>query len=344
MSVLSGLYISKLRIREIGGTSVRDQYGRTVDYMRVSITDRCNLRCRYCMPEGIELVSMEEILTYEEIERICTAAAKTGIRKLKITGGEPLVRLGCAELIGRLKQIPGMEQVTLTTNGVLLKEQLPDLKAAGLDAVNISLDSLDRESYRKITGRDQLPLVLESIEAVLESGIVAKVNSVLLKSVNEKEWEDLTGLAERYPLDVRFIEMMPMGLGRDFQGSSQKEVLERLRETFGPEQYLGGNFGNGPATYVHFNGFAGKIGFISALSHKFCSECNRIRMTAEGFLKPCLQYASGEDLREMIRNGASEEELIRAINRTIYYKPACHHFEVDDSAEFEHKKMFRIGG
>ena len=135
-----------------------------------------------------------------------------------------------------------------------------------------------------------------------------------------------------------------MGLGRDFQGSSQKEVLERLRETFGPEQYLDGNFGNGPATYVHFNGFAGKIGFISALSHKFCSECNRIRMTAEGFLKPCLQYASGEDLREMIRNGASEEELIRAINRTIYYKPACHHFEVDDSAEFEHKKMFRIGG
>ena len=207
MSVLFGLYISKLRIREIGGTSVRDQYGRTVDYIRVSITDRCNLRCRYCMPEGIELVSMEEILTYEEIERICTAAAKTGIRKLKITGGEPLVRLGCAELIGRLKQIPGMEQVTLTTNGVLLKEQLPDLKAAGLDAVNISLDSLDRESYRKITGRDQLPLVLESIESVLESGIVAKVNSVLLKSVNEKEWEDLAGLAERYPLDVRFIEM-----------------------------------------------------------------------------------------------------------------------------------------
>ena len=170
MSVLSGLYISKLRIREIGGTSVRDQYGRIVDYMRVSITDRCNLRCRYCMPEGIELVSMEEILTYEEIERICTAAAKTGIRKLKITGGEPLVRLGCAELIGRLKQIPGMEQVTLTTNGVLLKEQLPDLKAAGLDAVNISLDSLAGRVIGRSPDGISCRLCLRALRLFLRAG------------------------------------------------------------------------------------------------------------------------------------------------------------------------------
>ena len=199
--------------------------------------------------------------------------------------------------------------------------------------------------YASIARKDALAAVLEGMEAAVSCpGLKVKINCVPLKGLNEEEWVRLAQIARERPIDVRFIEMMPMGRGRDFQGSSQKEVLERLRETFGPEQYLDGNFGNGPATYVHFNGFAGKIGFISALSHKFCSECNRIRMTAEGFLKPCLQYASGEDLREMIRNGASEEELIRAINRTIYYKPACHHFEVDDSAEFEHKKMFRIGG
>ena len=346
MSVLFGLYISKLRIREIGGTSVRDQYGRTVDYIRVSITDRCNLRCRYCMPEGIELVSMEEILTYEEIERICTAAAKTGIRKLKITGGEPLVRLGCAELIGRLKQIPGMEQVTLTTNGVLLKEQLPDLKAAGLDAVNISLDSLDRESYRKITGRDQPPLVLESIESVLESGIVAKVNSVLLKSVNEKEWEDLAGLAERYPLDVRFIEMMPIGYGRQFEAVSNEEIRKKLELRYPEMAADEREHGNGPAQYYQIPGFQGSIGFISAIHGKFCGSCNRIRLTAQGLLKPCLCYGETYDLRSALRTEKKEEGeylLQKQIQNAVAGKPEAHCFEAVQEIT-EDRKMVQIGG
>ncbi len=325
---------------------MKDQYGRQINYMRVSVTDRCNLRCIYCMPEeGIKQVSHQDILTYDEIVQIVKAAAAVGITRIKLTGGEPLVRKNLAGLVEALRAVPGIEEVTVTTNGILLKEQIGKLAKAGISAVNISVDSLDPDMYASIARKDALAAVLEGMEAAVSCpGLKVKINCVPLKGLNEEEWVRLAQIARERPIDVRFIEMMPMGLGRDFQGSSQKEVLERLRETFGPEQYLGGNFGNGPATYVHFNGFAGKIGFISALSHKFCSECNRIRMTAEGFLKPCLQYASGEDLREMIRNGASEEELIRAINRTIYYKPACHHFEVDDSAEFEHKKMFRIGG
>lgn len=325
---------------------MKDQYGRQINYMRVSVTDRCNLRCIYCMPEeGIKQVSHQDILTYDEIVQIVNAAAAVGITRIKLTGGEPLVRKNLAGLVEALRAVPGIEEVTVTTNGVLLKEQIGKLAKAGISAVNISVDSLDPDMYASIARKDALAAVLEGMEAAVSCpGLKVKINCVPLKGLNEEEWVRLAQIARERPIDVRFIEMMPMGLGRDFQGSSQKEVLERLRETFGPEQYLDGNFGNGPATYVHFNGFAGKIGFISALSHKFCSECNRIRMTAEGFLKPCLQYASGEDLRKMIRNGASEEELIRAINRTIYYKPACHHFEVDDSAEFEHKKMFRIGG
>ena len=325
---------------------MKDQYGRQINYMRVSVTDRCNLRCIYCMPEeGIKQVSHQDILTYDEIVQIVNAAAAVGITRIKLTGGEPLVRKNLAGLVEALRAVPGIEEVTVTTNGILLKEQIGKLAKAGISAVNISVDSLDPDMYASIARKDALAAVLEGMEAAVSCpGLKVKINCVPLKGLNEEEWVRLAQIARERPIDVRFIEMMPMGLGRDFQGSSQKEVLERLRETFGPEHYLDGNFGNGPATYVHFNGFAGKIGFISALSHKFCSECNRIRMTAEGFLKPCLQYASGEDLREMIRNGASEEELIRAINRTIYYKPACHHFEVDDSAEFEHKKMFRIGG
>lgn len=325
---------------------MKDQYGRQINYMRVSVTDRCNLRCIYCMPEeGIKQVSHQDILTYDEIVQIVNAAAAVGITRIKLTGGEPLVRKNLAGLVEALRAVPGIEEVTVTTNGILLKEQIGKLAKAGISAVNISVDSLDPDMYASIARKDALAAVLEGMEAAVSCpGLKVKINCVPLKGLNEEEWVRLAQIARERPIDVRFIEMMPMGLGRDFQGSSQKEVLERLRETFGPEQYLDGNFGNGPATYVHFNGFAGKIGFISALSHKFCSECNRIRMTAEGFLKPCLQYASGEDLREMIRNGASEEELIRAINRTVYYKPACHHFEVDDSAEFEHKKMFRIGG
>ena len=217
--------------------------------------------------------------------------------------------------------------------------------AAGVSAVNISLDTLDPGMYAQIARRDALASAVEGLEAAIACpGLKVKVNCVLLPGINESQWIKIAELAKDRPVDVRFIEMMPVGLGKNFQTGFEEEVLERLRSAFGREQTASGHFGNGPAKYVQFEGFAGKIGFISALSHKFCSECNRIRLTAEGFLKPCLQYAAGEDLRKLVRAEVSEEELIQAVERAIYYKPACHHFEEKDSLDFEQKDMFEIGG
>ena len=323
-----------------------DRCGRNIDYLRISVTDRCNLRCIYCMPEeGVQHVERSLILQEEEILRICRVMAELGIRKIKLTGGEPLVRPRMPLLVEKLKNMPGIEKVTLTTNGVLLKEQMRDFAQAGLDGLNISLDTLDPGMYAQIARRDALASAVEGLEAAIACpGLKVKVNCVLLPGINESQWIKIAELAKDRPVDVRFIEMMPVGLGKKFQTGFQEEVLKRLRSAFGREQTASGHFGNGPAKYVQFEGFAGKIGFISALSHKFCSECNRIRLTAEGFLKPCLQYAAGEDLRKLVRAEVSEEELIQAVERAIYYKPACHHFEEKDSLDFEQKDMFEIGG
>ena len=229
---------------------MKDQYGRIIDYMRISITDRCNLRCRYCMPEGVELVPMKNILSYEEIEMVCQAAAKAGIRKFKITGGEPLVRLGCPELIGKIKKIPGVEQVTMTTNGVLLSKYLPELLENGLDAVNISLDTLDRERYQVITGRDELFRVLESVDQAVDAGIPVKINSVLQKGMNEDEFLTLARLTLEKKLDVRFIEMMPIGLGKKFETIYNEDILEELKKQYPGIQEDRQIHGNGPAVYV----------------------------------------------------------------------------------------------
>ena len=297
---------------------MKDQYGRIIDYMRISITDRCNLRCRYCMPEGVELVPMKNILSYEEIEMVCQAAAKAGIRKFKITGGEPLVRLGSPELIGKIKKIPGVEQVTMTTNGVLLSKYLPELLKNGLDAVNISLDTLDRERYQVITGLARLTL--------------------------EKK------------LDVRFIEMMPIGLGKKFETIYNEDILEELKKQYPDIQEDRQIHGNGPAVYVKLPGGQGSVGFISALHGKFCQYCNRIRMTAQGCLKPCLCYGKGVELKDIFdryekpqRCGTTMvdqetlEYLYQAITEAIQLKPKSHRFE-NLSEITEDKKMSQIGG
>lgn len=272
---------------------MKDGCGRTIDYMRISITDRCNLRCRYCMPKGIEQVKMADILTYEEIETTVQAAAKLGISKYKITGGEPLTRLGCAELIGRLKQLPGVKQVTMTSNGILLPKYLDALLANGLDALNISLDSLNPEIYKEITGFNQLPLVLQGIEMALKRGLKVKVNAVLQKGINDKEWLSLVELARNQALDVRFIEMMPIGYGRLYETIYNETLIEALQKAY-PDMAeervtkAGVSHGNGPAVYYHVPGFKGSIGFISAMHGVFCESCNRIRMTSQGMIKPCL--------------------------------------------------------
>ena len=320
---------------------MKDQYGRIIDYMRISITDRCNLRCRYCMPEGVELVPMKNILSYEEIEMVCQAAAKAGIRKFKITGGEPLVRLGCPELIGKIKKLPGVEQVTMTTNGVLLSKYLPELLKNGLDAVNISLDTLNRERYQVITGRDELFRVLESVDQAVDAGIPVKINSVLQKGMNEDEFLALARLTLEKKLDVRFIEMMPIGLGKKFETIYNEDILEELKKQYPDIQEDRQIHGNGPAVYETMEGYKGMIGWIEALHGKFCDTCNRIRMTSTGGIKPCLYYEEAGNLRDLLRKAeTSDEEIKQVLKEIIYRKPQAHHFEEMPS----NSKMYTIGG
>ena len=298
------------------------------------------------MPEGIHLTSMSELLTFEEIVQVVGVAAELGIRHVKLTGGEPLLRRGLPILVQMLKNIEGIEQVTLTTNGILLKEHLPALLKAGLDAVNISLDSTDRDTFRKITGFDQLDMVLAAIDAACASGIRTKINAVSLNLGEEAIW-NLIDLAKDRPLDVRFIEMMPIGHGKDFPVYSHTKMLEQFRERYPDLTADKAMHGFGPAVYYHIPGYQGSIGLISAIHGKFCDKCNRIRLTSTGFLKGCLCYNTGADLREILRANEAEDEKRRHLTETmeaaIYAKPRAHCFESAGDVT-ERATMNEIGG
>ena len=323
---------------------LKDQYNRTINYMRISVTDRCNLRCTYCMPDGITCVPMREILSYEEIAMICSQAAALGIDRFKITGGEPLVRRGCASLIRMLRQIEGVRQITLTTNGVLLEEQLDNLMQAGLDAVNISLDTIDREQYIAITGYDQLERVLSSIR-IAAGKLPVKINCVVQKDVNEEAPVELAGLARELPVDVRFIEMMPIGSGKLLTSVPNAAVLKKIESAFGKSMPDEAVHGNGPATYRRLEGFSGSIGFISAVHGKFCSSCNRLRLTSTADLKPCLCYADTVPLREILRDGLPDRDgrIREGILEAVSRKPLMHCFENNEQIT-EQKRMAQIGG
>ena len=330
-----------------GGERMLDEYKRDIDYLRVSITDRCNLRCIYCMPnEGIVQTTHEEILTFDEIITVCKGAANLGLKKIKITGGEPLVRLGVTSLIKEIKGIPGIENVTLTTNGVLLGDQVEELVAAGIDGINISLDSVDAITFKEITGFDLLPKVLEGIEKVLKhESIPLKVNCVPMKRATQNIVE-LASLAKDALIHVRFIEVMPIGYGKDFEYISEKEIIREIEKEYGKMTPYFKKLGNGPCHYYHIDGFKGKVGFISAISHKFCDSCNRVRLTSQGYLKTCLQYELGGDLKEALRRGANVEEITEEMRAIIMKKPAGHVFKEQDFAHQEENQliMAKIGG
>lgn len=324
-----------------------DLCGRKIDYIRISLTDRCNLRCVYCMPEeGVEFLPHEKILSYEEILRLCRCFAALGIHKVKLTGGEPLVRKSVAYLVGELKKIDGIDNVTITTNGLLLKSQLEDLAAAGLDAVNISLDTLEREEFLRLTRFDRIDEVLEGIEAALSfPELAVKINCVPLYGENwEKTVVSVAGLAKERNLHVRFIELMPIGLGRERKGYGEEQLKAVLEQAYGPLTPYQELLGNGPSVYYSLEGFVGKIGFISAVSHKFCGQCNRIRLTSEGFLKNCLQYSAGTDLRALLRERADDELLLKTIYETIQKKPKGHQFGREQLSDAEERRMSEIGG
>jgi cyclic pyranopterin phosphate synthase len=323
---------------------MRDAFGREISYMRVSITDRCNLRCAYCMPEGFAPTSHADVLRYEEILRICAIAATTGIKVIKVTGGEPLARRGCVEFIGALKQVPGIERVTLTTNGVSLAPHVKALADMRLDGLNISLDALDPKIYQMITGFDAFGAVWRSLTAAIEAGLRVKLNCVPIRGVNEREILPLAALAEKLPVDVRFIELMPTRETTAIKGVPAAEVFDLLTSAYPDLTPDASERGFGPARYYKSDKLKGGVGLIAAFGSHFCAGCNRLRLTSEGFLKLCLYHDDGLDLRSMMRQGAGDAEIEGAMINTIQKKPERHYFGEKACIKGGIEAMPRIGG
>lgn len=328
---------------------MRDRLGREIDYLRISLTENCNLNCLYCNPvTGQEMGCKEqegERLSFTELFFLCTLFVRLGIRRFKVTGGEPLLRKGCLSFASRLKSLEGVEEVTLTTNGILLEEAFEEVKESGLDGINISLDSLDRQRFYRLTGADALPKVLKGIERCVGSGIRTKVNCVPLLGVNDGEICEIAALSRNQPLDVRFIELMPIGFGKYYEGVSAAKVKSILEEAYGVGEKVAGRRGNGPAVYCRFPGFLGCTGFIDAVHEKFCRSCNRIRLTSRGILKTCLFYGEGLELGKMLRENREERELLQTMEKAVFEKKAEHHFCCKEwETEKETKGMVRIGG
>lgn len=323
-----------------------DKLNRRIEYMRISVTDRCNLRCIYCMPqEGIECIPHDEILSFNEILKTCRCVAKLGIKKIKITGGEPLIRKDIISLIRGIKNIEGIEQVTLTSNGVLIYDMAEELHDAGIDSVNISLDTLDKDEFIKITRRDRYEKVIKSINKLMNLGIKVKINCLAIKEHNLNDLVNIAAYAKENDIDVRFIELMPIGYGKNYTVVSNEIILNMLEEKYGSFKLLNEKRGNGPAIYYRNKDFKGCIGFISAISHEFCESCNRVRLTSNGFLKLCLHYNKGIDLKTPMRNGIDDEELTEMIYNAIRNKPLGHNFSNDDTIDsLEVKNMVQIGG
>ncbi len=320
-----------------------DSFGRKINYLRLSITDRCNLRCRYCMPDkGVPTTAHDDLLRYEELLRIAAAAVALGIDRFKVTGGEPLVRQGCTDFIRRLKALPGVWQVTLTTNGLLLPPLLNELCEAGLDGVNISLDTLDNAQYQRLTRRTHTADEVLHAVRLCAARLPTKVNAVLLPET-ANQLIPLAELAQALPVDVRFIERMPLGSTESTPATTAAIVLDCLRAHWPQLEPISAPRGNGPAHYFHAPGFKGCIGLIDAVSHGFCDHCNRLRLTSTGLLKPCLCYEQGVELKPLLRDGADDATLRDAIRAAILQKPAAHCFAQRENIT-EHKSMNQIGG
>lgn len=329
---------------------MEDRFGREIDYLRVSVTDRCNLRCFYCMPEeGIELKEHDEILSYEELYNIIESAVELGFKKIRLTGGEPLVRKGLVDFVRKLGQLE-IEDLALTTNGTLLAEYAADLKTAGLDRVNISLDTLQPDKFGEISCSDNYSLsdVIRGIKEAQNAGLTpVKLNIVLIKGVNDNEVEDFAHLTLDNDLTVRFIEVMPLGDNDEWAKEHYisiaeiKERLNQLNSLIPAEEGVG----NGPARYYKLSNADGKIGFISPISDHYCRLCNRIRLTADGFLKPCLHSNKEFNLRQVIRSSSKSKDLMETLRRVVLSKPKQGlGDELDTDFEVNKRQMSQIGG
>ena len=321
-----------------------DKFGRNIDYLRISVTEKCNLKCIYCIDENSTLNSCNnETLSDDEICKIVKECASLGIKKIRITGGEPLVRKNIENLIYRLKSINGIEEIYITTNGVLLKDKIEVLKKNGLTGVNISLDSLAEERFKKLTKFNKLSDVLFSIDKALDLGLKVKINTVIVDDINKDEIIDFVNLTKHKNLDIRFIELMPIGAAKKYKGTSNKEINQIIKNSFKNIKLEYKNKLNGPADYIKIENYKGRVGFISPISSCFCEQCNRIRLTSKGFLKRCLHYNYGVDLKKHIRNNISDKDLNKLIYDNIYDKPQKHLF-MEECDNKDNKYMNQIGG
>lgn len=317
---------------------MKDQFGREINYLRLSVTDRCNLRCRYCMPEeGVCKKPHTEMLTEDEMIDAVEAAAALGVTKLRITGGEPLVKRNIVALCARAAHVPGIREVCITTNGVLLPKLAKGLRAAGVNRVNLSLDTLDPKKYAHITRVGTLEGALDGLHAALEAGFdKVKINAVLIGGFNDDEIEPLAKLTMRYPVDVRFIELMPMLDHPEFGEAAfipYTRVLDQLPQAQGVSP------DGGVAKLYRLPGALGNIGLISPVSAHFCAGCNRIRLTADGKLKPCLHAADEVSLKGMTR-----EQMRETMRRVMYEKPSCHAELSATQHSHAGRSMNQIGG
>lgn len=323
-----------------------DRYHRNLNYLRISITDRCNLRCLYCMPRGlIPKLSHKEILRYEEILRIARVGINLGISKIRITGGEPLVRKGVDQFLKQLAKTEGIKDISLTTNGVLLKDHIHNIKAAGIKRINISLDTLNKQKFKHITGYDFFDQIWEGIELARKMGFYPiKINVVPLKGVNDDELASIAELSVLHPFHVRFIEYMPMGSN---QVANDRQILfpeiKKRIQSLGKLIPVDRNTNDGPAERFKFESAQGEIGFIRPISRHFCGTCNRLRLTASGQLRPCLMSDNHEDLKSLLRKGCSDKALAKGFLRAVRHKPLEHRLTKDHHLRGS-AQMCAIGG
>lgn len=325
-----------------------DNHGRVINYMRLAVTDRCNLRCYYCMPEeGINYVARRELMTYEEMIRITSAFAKQGITKVRITGGEPFLRKDMMQFLEAISQIPEIEKINITSNGTLLTDKIADLKRLGITSINLSLDSLNRERFHKITRRDDFPKVMNCLESLIDNGFEVKINMVVLAGQNLEDIIPMVELAKAKPISVRFIEEMPFN-GTQGKGNvefwSYHKILEKIRSVY-PNITKVEDKPFSTSVNYRIDGFQGSFGLIPAFSRTFCGSCNRIRLTPQGLIKTCLYDNGVFNIRDLLRSGATDEQLVETLKTALNHRAKDgfeaeqHRFKVPVS-----ESMATIGG
>ncbi len=324
-----------------------DGMGRTIVNLRISVTDRCNFRCTYCMPaDNVEFMDREKLLTFEEITRVVQVVSKMGIYRLRLTGGEPLLRKSLPVLVEMLAGVEGIEDIAMTTNAFFLKQQARALKDAGLKRVNISLDALDQDKFTEVNRRDCLTQVLEGIAAARAVGFNSiKINAVAVKSFSESEIIKLVDMGRAQDLEIRFIEFMPLDADKIWERDKVlfgHEIVDIINKTY-PLEPIQDSLEIGPASEYNFVDGKGKIGIITAVSNPFCDYCNRIRMTADGKLRTCLFSTNEHNLKELIRGGASDEDIEKKIREALVIKEPGHKINLDDF-ERPTRAMHAIGG